>query len=218
MSSQRFLKLVRRLQQSVEESVALQWYKTLVAAYNNPNRHYHTMEHISTMLGLLDENRENVRHANEIEIAIWFHDAVYNPKQNDNETASRVLFLDFCRDVTIEVDAAMCKLVCTLIDATVSHELPNSLHQRQDERKSAAFFLDCDLHILSTDKHVYDKYAKDVRLEYIHYDDETYRKGRIAVLQKLLARENLYLSHGQSKAEAAARENMQREITSLQIQ
>ncbi len=212
MSDHRFLTLVRRLKkESVEDNVVLQWYKKLVAAYIDSNRHYHTMNHITMMLGLLDENRENVQYADEVEVAIWFHDAVYNPKRNDNENASKLLFLDFCRD--IKADANVSKRVCGLIDATTSHELPSP--STPEERESAAFFLDCDLHILSTDNHVYDKYADNIRLEYSHYNDESYRKGRIAVLQKLLSREKLYFSQGRTAAESTARANMQREITTL---
>ena len=207
-TSQHFLALVRRLKDSVNASVVLQWHGILVSAYSDPDRHYHTMDHIGMMLDLLDEDRENVRYADDVELAIWFHDAVYDPKRNDNESASKILFINFSRDIQL-TGTATCRRVCTLIDATVSHEIPGEL-KSPEEIATAAFFLDCDLHILGTAQAVYDKYAKDIRREYAHFDDATFWQGRIAVLKKILSKEKVYFLSDRN--DAAARENMLREI------
>ncbi len=211
MSKDRFQALAYRLDPSVASTVVERWYKTVIVAYSQEHRHYHTLSHVSTMLDLLDEQRENVQHADAVELAIWFHDVVYDPRRNDNETESGRMFSHFSNE--LKLNRNICTHVQTMIDATIGHKLPTGLNQ--EEIRTAAFFLDCDLHILSTEAAVYNRYAHDIRKEYNHFDDDTYRKGRISVLQTLVSRDKLYFSLGSSSQETAARANMLREITEL---
>ena len=58
--------------------------------------------------------------------------------------------------------------------------------------------------------------SRGIRYEYQHYPDAAYASGRSAVLRALLAKPRLFLSPTTpAAAEAAARENLQRELAAL---
>src|SRR5262245_8133597 len=60
----------------------------LVQAYSEPHRHYHSIEHVSALLQLLDKHGRGVLDRNAVALAILFHDVVYDPARDDNERAS----------------------------------------------------------------------------------------------------------------------------------
>jgi hypothetical protein len=63
----------------------------LAQAYAQPGRHYHNLDHIAALLELLDRHGHDVRNRDAMELAIFFHDAVYVPTRSDNEAASAAL-------------------------------------------------------------------------------------------------------------------------------
>ena len=56
--------------------------------YAEPQRRYHTLEHVRESLDRAAETRSFQTHPAEIDLAIWFHDAVYDPRRADNEERS----------------------------------------------------------------------------------------------------------------------------------
>jgi predicted metal-dependent HD superfamily phosphohydrolase len=81
----------------------------------------------------------------------------------------------------------------------------------------AAVFLDLDLSILGASEDDYDGYTKQIQEEYGCYSVGEYRNGRIKVMKGLLNRERLYFTdYFHLKYEARARENIEREIKSLE--
>src|SRR5688572_30626746 len=81
----RFVELVRRF--------GGPWYSTTVfenlgSEYSGPHRAYHNATHIEDCLRQFDPARHLAERPDEVEAAIWFHDAVYDPKASDNEEQS----------------------------------------------------------------------------------------------------------------------------------
>src|SRR5262245_66285948 len=60
----------------------------LVRAYSEVHRHYHTIEHVGSLLQLMDEHGHGIVDRGAVALAIIFHDVVYDPRQHDNEQAS----------------------------------------------------------------------------------------------------------------------------------
>ena len=62
--------------------------------YGEAWRTYHNMEHIGACLTYFDRCRDVANHPDAIEMAIWFHDCIYEVGNTNNEALSRDWFLE----------------------------------------------------------------------------------------------------------------------------
>ena len=181
----------------------------LVAAYQAPGRHYHTLTHIQALLEATDTVASQLQDAVLVELAVWFHDAVYEPLRSDNEEKSAELAREFL--VATSLSAARQERVAFLIERSKDHTLP----QPPDDA-DLLFFLDADLSILGAPEARYQEYARQVRQEYRMVPGILYRRGRRKVLEKMLAAPALYRTADyHTRLEAAARRNLQQELREL---
>ncbi|WP_448953596.1 HD domain-containing protein [Labrys neptuniae] len=186
-------------------------FADLLAAYGDPGRHYHGLAHIEAMLAGLKECRALLHDAEAVELAIWFHDAVYDASAADNEERSA----DLARQVLAQrLEPSRLEQVGALILATRKHELAGDIGT--PERSDMAYFLDLDLKILGAEPALFAAYEVAVRREYAHVPDAAWRTGRAAVLQRFMARARLYFSDVfAERLELRARENLARSLESL---
>src|SRR5678815_3519426 len=66
-------------------------FDDLLARYTAPDRHYHDIAHIVASLRELDTVRAMARDPDAIELAIWFHDCIYDATRLDNEEQSAAI-------------------------------------------------------------------------------------------------------------------------------
>ncbi|MCW3103451.1 MAG: hypothetical protein JWO09_1891 [Bacteroidetes bacterium] len=184
-------------------------FELLLNAYGEKQRHYHTIEHITSMLVEIETYNSRAEDLNILRFAAWFHDAVYDPKGKGNEKASAVLAARLLEQLS--VPAAMIKRVEELIMATASHTEVNAASD-----PLIAFFLDCDLKVLGAEPERYKLYAEQIREEYSHVPYLLYAVGRKKVLRRFLAAPFIYRTdHFKNKYEQQARINIQHEIETL---
>ena len=179
----------------------------LVAAWGERHRHYHTLQHLRECLAHFEAASMLARRPAEVELAIWFHDAVYEPRRDDNEARSA----DWARESVRAAgcDAQVADRVHALVMATRSHDAP------QDD-PDARLLVDIDLANLGSAPARFDEYEQQVRREYAHVCDDEWRVGRLKVLQSFLARPRIYATDAYRDAlEARARENLGRSIAAL---
>jgi predicted metal-dependent HD superfamily phosphohydrolase len=176
----------------------------LTAAYDAPERHYHTLQHIGNLLNRVEAAA--LQDAVVVELAVWFHDAVYNALRSDNEAKSAEWALRFLQETSLE--PARRERVADLIRRTADHTLP----QPPDDA-DLLLFLDADLSILGAPEAAYWDYAHQVRREYRLVPDLLYRPGRRKVLAKMLAAPVLFRTPAlHAELDATARRNLQAEI------
>jgi len=61
----------------------------LVIAWAEPHRHYHSLRHLQECLQTLEHWGKDNTARHEVGMALWFHDAVYDPEREDNEGQER---------------------------------------------------------------------------------------------------------------------------------
>lgn len=58
-----------------KQEIVTRWWEAIQDAYSEPQRHYHTIEHINSMWALLDSiPQEDINDKNVVGFAIFFHE------------------------------------------------------------------------------------------------------------------------------------------------
>ncbi len=180
-------------------------FRELLARYREPHRHYHTVEHVDACLSWLDWYAGLAERPAEVALALWFHDAVYDPRAGDNEQRSAELARQILRELGTPLDARERIASCVL--ATRRHEA---------DQHDARLVLDLDLTILAADAATFADFERRIRLEYAHVPAPLFSAGRREILQCLLAREAIYhLPPFRDRLEAGARANLERRVEEL---
>jgi len=175
----------------------------LLRAYRQPQRHYHTLQHLHECLERLAACRHLAQHPGEVELALWLHDAVYQPRRHDNERLSALWAQRALEDAGAA--PAVAQRVGALVMATAHAALPAT----PDER----LIVDIDLSILGAPPARFAQYEEQVRREYAWVPAWLYRRKRRAVLGSFLARQPLYATEAlRAQLEQAARDNLRRSL------
>ncbi|UNO40428.1 hypothetical protein [Streptomyces sp. MST-110588] len=179
----------------------------LLARWAEPQRRYHTTEHLTAALDRIDELAEHADDLNVVRLAAWFHDAVYRPDRSENEERSAAL----AERALPELGAsdAQTAEVARLVRLTATHDpAPGD--------RNGEVLCDADLAVLAGSPERYAAYAAAVREEYGFVPDADFREGRAAVLRQLLALERLFRTPvGYEQWEHTARRNLATELDLL---
>lgn len=179
-------------------------FARLIELYSEPHRAYHNLNHIVSML---DERARINDQQIDVALAIWFHDAIYDPRAKDNEERSAMLAEEAIAKMGLAPELG--KQVRGLIMAT-KHTGPPS-----DE--PAKLIVDLDLMILGAPEDEFDRYEMAIRKEYDGAPEEDFREARARILKSFLDRPTIFFTQRfQNAYEAAARRNLARSIERLQ--
>lgn len=174
--------------------------------WREPHRRYHTVEHLQECLDAFDEVASLAVRPAEVELALWYHDAIYEIGVDSNELKSAYLAERAMTSAGCDREAI--GRVRSLILATRHHGRPESTDE--------ALLLDIDLAILGASDKRFDRYDADIREEYHALPWSKYVAGRRQVLRGFLERPRLYLSgHFHDRLEAAAHANLSRALKRL---
>ena len=175
----------------------------LVAAYAEPQRRYHTLQHLTECLEWFELVREIPKHAAEVELALWFHDAIYDVKGSDNEMRSA----DWATVELVNAGAApeVVGRVSALILATRHTVVPTDLDQQ--------VLVDIDLAILGTPEPRFAEYGQQIRDEYAFVPNGLFKHRRRALFLSFLDRPRIYCtSYFHDRLEERARANLRRVV------
>jgi predicted metal-dependent HD superfamily phosphohydrolase len=178
-------------------------YEDLVKRYSEPQRAYHTLEHIEHCLEELDAARPLAQDAGAVEMAIWYHDAVYDPRKPNNEersarlarkVASRMGMRAFRREKVVRMILA-------------------SRHRKVPTDADSQLFTDIDLSILGQSRRRFVEYEGQIRREYEWVPEPIFKAKRASLLRSFLDRPTLYSTlFFRKRYETRARENLAKSL------
>lgn len=181
-------------------------YDLLLERYGEPHRKYHSPQHLADCLRHLDDTGVTSRDRALLEIALWFHDAIYDTHRSDNEVRSA----RWAHRALLEAGAArsLANAVRDLVLAT--------RHQAVPADPAARLIADIDLTILGADPDRYDQYEGEIRREYGWVPGFVFRRTRTRILKAFLDRPSVFVTpEFASRYEQAARANLARELEDL---
>jgi predicted metal-dependent HD superfamily phosphohydrolase len=186
-------------------------FEDLDRRYREPHRFYHTWEHVRVCLEELAPARSVCRDQIAVELALWCHDAVYDPRAKDNEKRSTAI----ARSAAVEMGLG--ESVAAETEALV---LATTHGENEGERGTWAtdvrVALDVDLAILGRPPREFAVYERSIRAEYSFLSDEDYRKGRSLVLTSFASRPRIYRTAlFEERYERQARVNIQESLERL---
>ena len=169
----------------------------LLARWAEPHRKYHSTEHLNACLRHFAQMQQAAERPHEVQMALWFHDAVYELGRADNEQRSA----DWARDAMLAagIDADVAQRVHALVTVT--------RHDCAPTTQDAEVLLDIDLAILGQPGRVFERYEAQIADEFAAVPLAQRRSRRRAILQQFLDRPHIYhtaLFHSLYEAQARA--------------
>ncbi|MFE2844675.1 hypothetical protein ACFXKS_14095 [Streptomyces scopuliridis] len=209
----RFATTLLALREGAEEAVGAEgpdpyaYADRLLARWSEPQRRYHTTDHLLAVLDRVDTLAEYADAPDVVRLAAWFHDAVYRPDRSENEERSARLAERALPEAGLSEDRT--REVARLVRLTTTHAAAPG-------DRNGAVLCDADLAILASGPDAYAAYTAAVREEYGFVPDDAFRTGRAAVLEQLLALPALFRTpYGAREWEARARANLTEELRGL---
>ncbi len=178
----------------------------VLLCYMESHRFYHSVQHLEECAARLAELQDTVSNLAEVQLALWFHDAIYDPRRGDNEIQSA----DWAREEALKlgVTDASAARVHQLILFTRHNEVPRGY--------DAEVLIDVDLAILGASPERFDEYEVQVRQEYAWVPTAEFRQKRAEIPRGFLARPALFSTpRFRTQHEARGRENLRRSIDRL---
>ena len=181
-------------------------FDDLMTRYREEHRHYHTAAHVEACVRHLCRFGALAENASEIELALWFHDAIYQTRSSDNEAASARWARRFVADAGGSDE----------LGQAVEDHILATRHLEPLRRDSSAWVVDIDLGILGAPAAVYDRFEADIRSEYVWVPGPLFRRKRAEILRGFLERPSIYLTDlFRDELESRARENVGRAVEAL---
>jgi predicted metal-dependent HD superfamily phosphohydrolase len=185
-------------------------FDALCASYAEPQRHYHTLDHVVALFDTLEEYAEEISDPSRLAFAVWYHDAIYDPQAKDNEERSAERAQKELK--ALGAHPLLIDRVAKLVLATKNHMGATGGDYDDD------VFLDADFCILGSSPETYQQYVADVREEYAHLSDEEWKKGRGGFLEKVAEAPRIFRTGIFEGAYAKqARANIKAELRSLEL-
>jgi predicted metal-dependent HD superfamily phosphohydrolase len=181
-------------------------FEQLFYKYSEGQRYYHTPKHLLECLNEFDQVKSLVNFPNQTELALWFHDVVYNPEGKDNEEKSKEYALKVLSNLGLNTKTL--EQVGNLVLLTKHQVNPPTIDEK--------ILLDIDLSIFGKSKEVFDEYEMNIRKEYSWATEKEFKGGRSKILQYFLNRDSIYATdYFKARYEMQARVNLERSLGNL---
>lgn len=197
--------LWKRLGTLATEKAVMTEYINLCARYAEPHRAHHNLLYIEHCLSEWKRVSQYFVNPDAAMLALWYHDAIYNPEAKDNEEQSVILMREVCRNLGQREDH---------VERAARHIMATKHHSSELDADTQ-LFLDIDLAILGAPQERFDEYERGIRTEYKRVPENVFRKERAKILRSFLARETVFYTTHFQHLETQALKNLTRSIHAL---
>lgn len=179
---------------------------SLLTRYAESHRAYHGLAHLEECFVRYDSAAHLARAPGEVQLALWYHDAVYDPHSDRNEADSAALAEAALRGAgapAVTVDRVRESILATR-------------HGEPPGPGDPALVVDVDLGILAAAPDRFAEYERQIRQEYAWVPEELYRTARRRILEGFLVRPAIYATEWfRERDEPRARENLRQALARL---
>ena len=187
--------------------VSMDEFRFVISKYRGKGRYYHAVNHLVYGLRvintLLKAEPFPFREIALLKMAFFYHDLIYDVTKKDNEEQSAN-----CALVYLSHQVPEAPRIYDLIMATANHQgatLTDPLWP---------FMNDADLAVLGAPPKIYQRYARNVRLEYKAVPEDAFRAGRSKFLREFAAKP-IFKTAVMLALEQPARKNLLDEAAAL---
>jgi predicted metal-dependent HD superfamily phosphohydrolase len=178
----------------------------VLARYAEPHRKYHTVQHLEECLSLFESVRDAPDRPAEVEMALWFHDAIYDLQSSQNER----------RSAAWANEALGAAAVPTPCAARVHDLILVTQHTTVPRTRDEQVLVDIDLSILGAPAPRFAEYERQIREEYAHVPEPIFRLKRRSILKAFLERPSIYSTPAlHRQLEARARANLMKAVAGM---
>jgi predicted metal-dependent HD superfamily phosphohydrolase len=163
--------------------------------YGEADRFYHGKSHI-VQLSICNDifSKTLYMHPRDrflAEIAIWWHDLIYDPKRTDNEAISAEMFVAYTCNVSPSLKTDLDQDLVTEVYKTIL-ATTHTKEAAKDLSKASLYMLDLDLIGLASFEDIFDRNSLNIRQEYQHVPIKDWITGRLKFFKSLLERGYIY--------------------------
>ncbi|OGP92616.1 MAG: hypothetical protein A2Z19_07630 [Deltaproteobacteria bacterium RBG_16_54_18] len=157
-------------------------FHRLVKAYSEKHRAYHNLNHIEQCLNEFDQLKYYLDLPDLVEIAIWYHDAIYNTRSDRNEEESALIAENELNSLGIIEEPIK----------TVHDLILSTKHNDEPKNSDSKYLIDIDLSILGANTNIFQEYEKNIRKEFKWVPKYLFQKKRGEVLKSFLRRKHIF--------------------------
>lgn len=202
--AERFDALWRRCVSSPPSPDSATVYGKLQRLLGAPDRHFHNLDHIRGCVSRIDEVAPLLQNRDAVELALWFHDAIYVPGDPTNERRSAEMFMALSAGALPAFRIGMCRLILA------------TRHAGKVEGGDRQFIVDIDLSGFGAPWDEFMRKGALLRKEFSAQTDAQYHAGQVAFLQRLQRQPRLFATeYFRSRYEKAAQQNLRRLVDTL---
>ena len=167
----------------VDDERARREYANLVEHYGEEGRYYHNLQHIDDILETVNQLKDLAQDLPVIQLAVWYHDVIYDPWSEENEKHSAEFAQRSLTDLNLP--EATVNRAIELILNTINHQAPSG-------DVDAQILLDADLSPLGSDPADFQRQSEALRKEFSWLPEDQYQLNRQRILRRFLQRERIY--------------------------
>jgi pantetheine-phosphate adenylyltransferase len=181
-------------------------YNKVVELYSQPHRFYHNLVHVVHALRDFEDVRNLSDNPEWLEMSLWLHDVIYDPKSTGHEEKSAEFAHQILKDAGIKDDYI--NLVKQLIMATKLGETLST--------NDAKLIADIDIANFGKSFETFSAYRDCVRDEYDFVPEQDFKNGTAQIFESFLKRDSIYHTEFfRQRYESHASENLKKALDSL---